>query len=152
MQIAPCWSSVVILLLLSEASWAQERLEESGPPVVETQTSSSTERPTGRVADKKFWLTGGALNIAMIADTKSTFDVMHRCARCYEANPYAAPFIAGGPVVAFTAGEAFDVGVMAVAAKMKASERPVFRHTWWFVPVALTAGHVMATRHNSGVR
>jgi hypothetical protein len=104
------------------------------------------------VADRKFWFTAATLNIAMVADTKSTFDALHRCSRCYEADPYAAPFVNRGPKTAFTAGEAFDVGVMWIAFKMKGSDRPLFRKTWWVVPVALTAGHALATRHNMTIK
>ncbi|HUL71746.1 MAG TPA: hypothetical protein VLT86_01510 [Vicinamibacterales bacterium] len=128
------WCGAVLVLLLSGTSQAQER------------------EPSGRVADTKFWLTGAALNVSMIVDTKSTFDVLRRCDRCFEANPYAAPFIARGPAVAFTAGEAFDVGVMVIAAKMKGARRPFYRRTWWILPVAIAAGHVMATRHNMALK
>jgi hypothetical protein len=134
-------ASVVIVLPLPGVSEAQEP----------TPAAADPERPARKVADTKFWLTAATLNVAMIADTKTTFDVMRRCDVCYEVNPYAAPFIARGPVVAFTAGAAFDVGVMVVADKMKGSERALYRRTWWVIPVALTAGHVLACRHNLGV-
>ena len=107
-----------------------------------SEPASDPDRPAKRVTDTKFWLTAAALNVAMIADTKSTFDVVHRCDICYEKNPYAAPFVARGPVVTYAAGEAFDIGVMVVAAKMKGSENKFYRRTWWVVPIALTTGHV----------
>ena len=116
-----------------------------------TSAAQAPEPPVKRAADTKFWLTAAALNAAMIADTKSTLDVMRRCQVCYEANPYAAPFLSHGPAVAFTAGEAFDVGVMVVAGKMKASDNTFCRRTWWVVPIALTTGHMLAYRHNLGV-
>ena len=148
------WWGIVVVLLLSGAStsWAQEQVSSPVVPVIQLQTSSEAERPAGRVADKKFWFTAAALNIAMVADTKSTFDVMRRCDRCNETNPYAAPFINRGPKVALVAGEAFDIGVMLVAAKMKGSDRPLFGKTWWVMPVAMTAGHIMATRHNMAIK
>jgi hypothetical protein len=101
-----------------------------------------------KVVDKKFWLVSTALNTTMLLDTWSTFDVMSRCPTCREANPYVAPFVKKGPAVTFTAGQAFDIGVMALAAKMKASKKPQIRNIWWVVPVALTTGHVIAFNHN----
>jgi len=124
------WCGAIVVLLWSGTAVAQER--------------DRSDRVTGAT----FWVTGAALNASMILDTKSTFDVLRRCDRCFEADPYAAPFIARGPVVAFTAGEAFDIGVMVVAAKMKGAKRPLYRRAWWVVPVALTAGHLLAARHN----
>ena len=158
-------ASFVILLLLPGVSAAQtqERERVQGPsfsnvaafrqidlrPAAEAAPDS--DRPAKRVTDTKFWLTAAALNVAMIADTKSTFDVIHRCDICYEKNPYAAPFVARGPAVTYAAGEAFDIGVMVVAARMKGSENKFYRRTWWVVPIALTTGHVIAYRHNLGV-
>ena len=53
------------------------------------ESAQATLRPEAsrRVADKKFWILGGALNSAMLLDTKSTFDVTKVCVDCYEANP-----------------------------------------------------------------
>lgn len=147
-------SVVAMLLILSGTSWAQDlpgrAVTPAITPVGATFISSTQddERPVAKVVDKKFVLVGVALNSAMIADTKSTFDTMQRCAECYEANPYARPFINHGPSVAFTAGEAFDISVLAVAAKMKGSDRPLFRKTWWVIPIALTTGHLLAMQHN----
>ena len=132
------WCGLAILLVVSGTCAAQER-DRSEPDRSE------------RVADKKFWLTAAALNVSMVLDTKSTFDVVSRCARCFEANPFAAPFIARGPVVAYAAGEAFDAGVMLLAAEMKGAKRPLFRRTWWLVPLALSAGHMVALQHNVNV-
>jgi len=156
--------SLVIFLLLPATSAAQEQARAQGSNItnvaafqqidlrqIDSRPASDPERPAARVTDTKFWLTAAALNAAMIADTKSTFDVMRRCAICYEKNPYAAPFVARGPIVTYAAGEAFDVGVMVVAAKMKGSDNRVYRRTWWVVPIALTTGHVLAYRHNLGV-
>ena len=154
-----CASFVTMLLLLPGTSAAQTQERVQGPSLtsvaafqqIDLRPASDPERPAKNVTDKKFWLTAAALNIAMIADTKSTFDVQRRCDICYEKNPYAAPFIARGPAVAFAAGEAFDVGVMVVAAKMKGSDNKLYRRTWWVVPIALTAGHAIAYRHNLSV-
>lgn len=156
--------SFVICVLLPATSAAQDREQVQGLSItniaafqqidlrqVDSRPASDPERPAKRVTDTKFWLTAAALNAAMIADTKSTFDVMRRCAICYENNPYAAPFVARGPIVTYAAGEAFDVGVMVVAAKMKGSDNKLYRRTWWIVPIALTTGHVLAYRHNIGV-
>jgi hypothetical protein len=151
--------SFVIFLLLPGTSAAQTQEPVHGPNLtnvaafrtIDLRPASDPERPAKRVTDTKFWLTAAALNVAMIADTKSTFDVIRRCDICYEKNPYAAPFVARGPVVTYAAGEAFDVGVMVVAAKMKGSENKLYRRTWWVVPIALTTGHLIAYRHNLGV-
>jgi hypothetical protein len=142
-------ASFVILLLLPGASAAQtqEQARVQGPSFVnaaafqqmDLRPVSDPERPAKRVID------------AMIADTKSTFDVVNRCDICYEKNPYAAPFVAHGPALTYAAGEAFDVGVMVIAAKMKGSDNKFSRRTWWVVPIALTTGHVIAYRHNLGV-
>ncbi|MFI5177141.1 MAG: hypothetical protein ACHQO8_01170, partial [Vicinamibacterales bacterium] len=110
------------------------------------------QKPAGKVADTKFWLVGAALNTAMMFDTKSTFDVSSRCAQCYEANKIVAPFVAQGPAVTFVAGELFDIGVMAVSAKMKGSSRPWIRRVWWVAPIAIAAGHAAAYRHNTNLR
>ena len=158
-------ASVVILLLLPGVSAAQTQEQErvQGPTFANvaafrqidlrpaSESASDPDRPAKRVTDTKFWLTAAALNVAMIADTKSTFDVINRCEFCYEKNPYAAPFVARGPAVTYAAREAFDIGVMVVAARMKGSENKFYRRTWWIVPIALTTGHVMAYRHNLGV-
>jgi hypothetical protein len=154
-------ASVVILLLLPRVSAAQtqEQGRVQGPSFtnvaafrqIDLRPASDPEQPAKRVTDTKFWLTAAALNAAMIADTKSTFDVINRCDICYEKNPYAAPFVSRGPAVTYAAGEAFDIGVMVVAARMKGSENKFYRRTWWVVPIALTTGHVIAYRHNLGV-
>jgi hypothetical protein len=132
------FSITALVVTLASPSWAQQTTA-SDPQAQETRA---------KVADKKFWLVAAALNGAMIMDTKSTFDVDRRCANCVETNPYAAPFVNRGPAVTFTAAETFDMGVMFIAFKMKGSERPQVRNVWWVMPVALTAGHVAAYRHN----
>jgi len=158
-------SLIVLVTLIGPAptQLESEQIHRSGPSItnlaafeidlrqIESRPTSDPERPARRVTDTKFWLTAAALNAAMIADTKSTFDVMRRCGVCYEDNPYAAPFIARGPAVAFAAGEAFDVSVLVLAGKMKGSDNKLFRRTWWVVPMALTTGHAIAYRHNLGV-
>lgn len=122
----------------------------SAPSYREDVTVTAEKPPSDRRAGGVgFWTVGGLLGTAMLLDTKSTFDVLNRCTRCYEGNPYVAPFVNRGPKVAFSAGLGFDVGVMAVAASMKRSER--FHRIWWVVPIALTAGHVWAYRHNLNV-
>jgi hypothetical protein len=120
--------------------------------VLATATASyAQDRGTEKVADAKFWIVGAALNTAMVLDTRSTFDVAKRCTDCYEANPIVAPFVHQGAPTTFIAGEAFDVAVMSVAAKMKASDRRWVHRTWWVVPVALIAGHTLAYRHNDSL-
>jgi hypothetical protein len=154
-----CASFVTMLLLLPATSAAQEQEQVQGPSVrnaaaftqIDLRPASDTGRPAKKVIDTKFWLTAAALNASMLADTKSTFDVMNRCEICYEKNPYAAPFVSHGPALTYAAGEAFDVGVMVVAAKMKGSDNKFYRRTWWVIPIALTTGHLIAYRHNLGV-
>ncbi len=137
----------MILLMTSSVSYAQEPIArvDNSVPIDEAHVHPST------VADKKFWLLGAALNVGMVLDTKSTFDVARRCASCYEANPVVAPFLPLGPAPVFAAGEMFDVGVMAVAAKMKGSSHEAVRRTWWVIPVVLTTGHLLAYRHNQAL-
>jgi hypothetical protein len=149
----------MMLALLSTPAWAQTTAHDRGevdPPQLHTHedvTVVETYVPehADRVADKAFLLVGSSLMSAMLLDTKSTFDAFSRCTTCYEANPYAAPFVNRGPAVAFTAGVAFDIGVMTIAAKMKGSDNPVLRRIWWVAPVALTTGHLLAYRHNGQV-
>jgi hypothetical protein len=104
-----------------------------------------------RGADKTFWLVGAALNGAMVLDTMSTFAVRRRCAGCVESTPYVGAFVNRGPLVTFTAGYAIDVGIMALAVKMKTSKKPQIQNIWWLLPVALTTGHLFAYRHSRGV-
>jgi len=148
--------AAALLVVLAGTAWADNPQVETGndvQPIVTHEDVPVVDAFVGkaRVADRKFWLVGAALNAAMLLDTKSTFDVRRRCARCVESNPYAAPFVNRGPVVAFTAGQVFDVGIMMLAVKMKASRKPQIQKIWWLVPVALTSGHLIAYQHNRGV-
>jgi hypothetical protein len=152
--------AVALTLVVATSAQAQATLVLPAPTVI----VSSMSRPMARVeapvataasdlmhgpaTDAKFWLLGAALNTAMLLDTKSTFDVKRRCARCVETNPLVAPFINRGPTVAFVAAEAFDVGVLTLAARMRKADRASVRRLWWVVPVALTIGHAVAYRHN----
>jgi len=122
--------AILLVLAFTAASFAQ-----------------SAERTSG-AKDKKFWLVAAGLNTAMLLDTKSTFDVSRWCPSCEEKNPFVRPFVERGPALTFSAGVAFDAGVMTIAAKMKRSERAWVRRTWWVVPVALISGHTIAWRHN----
>jgi len=124
--------SFAILLLLASA----------------TVCSAQSAEQTPRATDKKFWLVTAGLNTTMLLDTKSTFDVSRWCPTCEESNPFVRPFVERGPRVTFAAGVAFDAGVMAMAAKMKRSDRAWMRHTWWVMPAALMTGHTIAWRHN----
>ncbi|MEO7274064.1 MAG: hypothetical protein ABI211_18860 [Vicinamibacterales bacterium] len=134
----------VLVLVTATASVAQE-LPPSRPAVVHL---ADQPEPRRKVVDKKFWLLGGALNSAMLLDTRSTFDVTRTCTDCYEANPFVRPFVRRGPVTTYAAGEIFDAGVMTLAAGMRGSDHPWMRRTWWVVPVALMTGHAIAYRHN----
>ena len=116
--------------------------------VLVAETLEVLSKESRKVADKKFWLVSAALNSAMLMDTWSTFHVIGRCSDCREANPYVAPFVKRGATVTFAAGQAFDIGVMALSKKMKASNKPQIRKIWWVLPVALTTGHIIAYRHN----
>ena len=78
-------------------------------------------------------------------------DVVRACETCREANPFVAPFVRRGQVLTLAAGEAFDAGVMTLAAKMKGSDHVWARRTWWLVPAALSVGHTIAARHNSNL-
>jgi hypothetical protein len=119
--------------------------------VASTAAHAQEFRTSERVADKKFWLTAGALTTTMLLDTRSTFAVSKLCPDCYEANPVVAPFVRQGATTTYAAGLAFDAGVMTVAYKMKGSENRWARRTWWAVPAALIVGHSIAYRHNSNL-
>ena len=137
------FSFVVITTLVANPSWAQQPVNQDG---VTVESRSNPEEK--KTLDKKFWTVAIALNVSMAMDTKSTFDVFERCNKCYEANPYARPFVNRGPVVAFTAGQAFDIGLMYTSALMKGSKHPAFRKIWWVIPVSMTVGHLAAYQHN----
>ena len=142
---------VVLILGTATASMAQGLPGQAAIESVRLEDSAqATDRPEAprRVTDKKFWILGGALNSAMLLDTKSTFDVGKVCVDCYEANPFVAPFVRRGPVPTYIAGELFDAGVMTIAARMRGAHRPWMRRTWWVIPVALITGHSIAYRHN----
>ena len=150
-----CHAALIVMLSAPVAVFAQESTpSEANDPLTlkmhEDVVVSGSYEPLydSKVADKKFWLVSAALNTTMLLDTWSTFDVMGRCPTCREANPYVAPFVKKGPAATFTAGQAFDIGVMALSAKMKASRKPQIRNIWWVVPVALTTGHALAFHHN----
>ena len=127
-------ASFVILLLLPGASAAQtqEQARVQGPSFVnaaafqqmDLRPVSDPERPAKRVIDTKFWLTAAALNAAMIADTKSTFDVVNRCDICYEKNPYAAPFVAHGPALTYAAGMAINWSAILTCASIRSKGSP----------------------------
>jgi hypothetical protein len=136
--------AIVLAIATSTASFAQQPAALGPASAIMTDEAA----PAKKVTDRKFWILGAALNTAMLLDTKSTFDVSKRCADCYEANPVVAPFVAQGQATTYIAGEAFDAGVMALAARMKASDRAWARRTWWVIPVALITGHTIAYRHN----
>jgi hypothetical protein len=140
-------SLVVLTTFVASPSWAQQ--PPPTPIIQDGVTVEARSNPEEKpVLDKKFWTVAIALNAAQVMDTKSTFDVFARCNKCYEANPYARPFVNRGPAVAFTAGQAFDIGLMYTAAKMKGSKHPVFRNIWWVIPVSMTIGHLAAYQHN----
>jgi hypothetical protein len=136
----------VLLLATATASVAQDL--PSALAAEQTAHLTDVAEPRPKVADKKFWLLGGALNSAMLLDTKSTFDVTKTCTDCYEANPFVRPFVRRGPVTTYVAGEIFDAGVMTIAASMRGADRRWMRRTWWVIPVALVTGHAIAYRHN----
>ena len=137
---------VVLVLATATASVAQDL--PTGQATAESVQLTDHAGAPRKVVDKKFWLLGGALNSAMLLDTKSTFDVTKTCTDCYEANPFVRPFVRRGPVTTYIAGEVFDAGVMTIAARMRGAERPWMRRTWWVIPVALITGHAIAYRHN----
>jgi hypothetical protein len=143
-------SLVAVLVIVSATASFAQAVE---PQSIDSLRLAGEPKPEARrAADKTFWLVAAGLNTTMLLDTKSTFDVMRRCASCEEANPFVRPFVQRGPTLTVAAGVAFDAEVMAIAAKMKRSERPWLRHTWWVVPVALMTGHTIAWRHNTNLR
>jgi len=141
--------AVVLLLSVATAARAQERI--GAPERAAAPFDASRVEPSRTTLDRKFWIVAAALNTAMVVDTKSTFDVVRACETCREANPFVAPFVRRGQVLTLAAGEAFDAGVMTLAAKMKGSDHVWARRTWWLVPAALSVGHTIAARHNSNL-
>ena len=137
--------TAVLVLMTATAGVAQELPSAHGQETVRFEDHPEPQR---KVTDKKFWLLGGALNSAMLLDTKSTFDVTKSCSDCYESNPFVRPFVNRGQVTTYVAGELFDAGVMTISARMRGSDRPWMRRTWWVIPVALITGHAIAYRHN----
>jgi hypothetical protein len=142
-------AALLLVLATAANSPAQDLAGSSGRP--EAVGGVELREAPRKVADKKFWILAGALNTAMILDTKSTFDVARVCPDCREADPIVRPFVRRGPAVTYVAGELFDAGVMTMAAKMRNSEHRWIRRTWWVVPVALLAGHSLAYRHNANL-
>jgi hypothetical protein len=115
------------------------------PALAQTEPS----QPPRKVVDATFVTVGAMLGAAMAWDVQSTYTVLARCNRCYEANPLARPFINQSEPVGYAAFAVADVGIMAVAAKMKGSKRPWLRRTWWVWPVATVASHAICARHNT---
>ena len=143
--------SLAVLLVL--VAWTASFAQVVEPPQIDSlRRVPEPKVEPGRAADKTFWIVAAGLNTTMLLDTKSTFDVMAWCTNCEEANPFVRPFVQRGRALTFSVGLAFDAGVMAIAAKMKRSERTWIRRTWWVVPVALTTGHTIAWRHNTNLR
>lgn len=146
--------AVLLVLSTAVASQAQTRENDQLPPPILTPVAvphGNPESPKKKVTDTTFWVVAAALNTAMVLDTQSTFAVSKRCPDCYEADPFVAGVVAKGAPATFVAGEAFDIALMTVAAKMKGSDTPWVRHTWWVMPVALTVGHAIAFRHNNAL-
>ena len=127
---------------------ASDAVVDFGTALESRAATRDIEGARSRVLDGKFWALAGVLGTSMLLDTRSTFYVVDRCLDCREANPLVAPLVRLGPTPTYAAGVLVDIGVMAVAAKMKGSERAWVRRTWWVAPVALVIGHSLATRHN----
>jgi hypothetical protein len=115
-------------------------------------TASDDNAPKPRALDRKFSVVGTALVGAMITDTYSTFESFHWCPKCQETNPYAAPFIHRGPVVAYTAGILFDTAILGISAKMRTHYNPALRKIWWLPSALLVVGHSLAIQHNYQLR
>jgi hypothetical protein len=121
-------------------------------PTPATVLGEPSERVRTQMFDKKSTPLAGALFTMMILDTKSTYDSNAWCRTCVESNPFAAPFINAGAPVAYTAGIAFDTGVMYIAHRMRNSWNPIIRKIWFVLPVSLAAGHAYAMHHNYQLR
>ena len=143
--------TVLAVILLALVTSTDAAAQDRSPFALPTSESLDPARFDARpdTTDKTFWVLAAALNAAMIADTRSTFYVLDRCASaCREKNPLVAPFVKRGQLVTYAAGEVFDAGVMVVAARMKRSKNTWARRTWWVAPAALIAGQAIAARHN----
>ena len=122
------------------------------PSVALDAPPSSANAPDRRVADRRLGLVATSLYAAMAVDTRSTFATKASCPRCIEADPFAALFVNAGPAAAYSAGLAFDTGVIYLSMRMRRSEHAIWRRTWFVLPVGLAAGHMLAARHNYGLR
>ncbi len=134
------FTTVLMLCLMSAQVWAQDPTDDA----VTGAIVPAATKAEGKTMDKKFWLLAAGLNTSMLLDTKNTFEVMDRCPRCEESNPYARPFIERGPKLTYPAAFAFDAGVMYLATKMRTAKNPAIRRIWWLVPAVLTVGHTHA--------
>jgi hypothetical protein len=156
-------SSVIVLGGLVPVLRAQDALplrlhDRPLPQVVASWPSVALDAPSQaasrdrRVADRRLGLVAASLYAAMALDTKSTFETKAWCPRCIEADPFAAPFVNAGPAATYSAGLAFDTGVIYLSMRMRRSDHAIWRRTWFVLPVGLAAGHVLAARHNYDLR
>lgn len=95
------------------------------------------------VADNKFWAVNSALIGATIYDVESTYFTLDRCKTCYELNPVMRPFVEAGRPSLYAVQGLIDAGVIFASYKMKKQDSK-FRKVWWVMPVAVTAGHLVA--------
>ena len=161
------WVVVLLLMMNVAPASGQQIADESNVPLTAQFHSTSAvlpddsrvvleafdERPAPvrrehRVIDKTWLALGFTLGSAMSVDTYSTFRSLSWCPACREDNPYAAPFVNRGPVVAYSLGIAFDVSVMGAAAALRKAANPALRKIWWAPAALLIVGHSLAARHN----
>lgn len=99
------------------------------------------------VADKKFWIINSVLIGATVYDIESTYLALDRCETCYELNPIMRPFVEAGKPQLYAVQGLIDAGVIYVSYKMKKQDSKL-KKMWWLLPVAVTAGHLVAGTNN----
>jgi len=116
-----------------------------------TATATPTPAITTTKPKPKFdWQLFGsatALQLATVADLRSTFNVFKRCATCYEANPLLRPII-NKPAAAYAVTAAINGYTIYSMKKLKDKGK----WYWWTLAIPGTAAHLLAARHNNSIK
>ena len=100
-----------------------------------------------KTADKKFWTVNAFLVGSTIYDVESTYFTLNKCGTCQESNFFMKPFVNAGRPAIYAIQGSIDAGVVYASYKVKKGSGK-FKKVWWFVPVAMTAGHFVAGTYN----
>src|SRR3989338_7172205 len=99
------------------------------------------------IADKKFLIINSVMVGTTVYDIESTYLVLDRCQTCYELNPIMRPFVEAGRPQLYAIQGLIDAGVIYTSYQMKKLDGK-FKKIWWILPVAVTAGHIVAGTGN----